>query len=86
MVSNCRVKVNDKGMCRSSFALSIHQQLKMIKMEQHTLQVVTEFVNAVQQVNLEKLGVLLHPEITWDQPAATGFPEQKNQAEKYSRW
>ncbi len=31
MVSNCRVKVNDKQVRRSSFALSIHQQTKNYK-------------------------------------------------------
>ena len=77
MVSNCRVMVNDKQGRRSSFALSIHQQTKKIKMEKQTLQVVTEFVNAVQQVNLEKLGVLLHPEITWEQPGSNRFSGTK---------
>lgn len=42
-------------------------------MEKQTLQVVTDFVQAVQQVNLEKLGALLHPEITWEQPGSNRF-------------
>jgi len=42
-------------------------------MEKQTLQVVTDFVNAVQQVNLEKLGMLLHPDITWEQPGSNRF-------------
>ena len=42
-------------------------------MEQQTLQVVTDFVNAVQQVNLEKLGALLHPEVSWEQPGSNRF-------------
>jgi len=77
MVSNCRVKVNDKGVAGGSFALSIHQQLKKYTMEQQTLQVVTDFVNAVQQVNLEKLGALLHPEINWEQPGNNRFSGTK---------
>ncbi|MBO9731680.1 MAG: nuclear transport factor 2 family protein [Chitinophaga sp.] len=47
-------------------------------MEQQTLQVVTEFVNAVQQVNLEKIGALLHPDISWEQPGTNRFSGTKN--------
>ncbi|PSL48894.1 hypothetical protein CLV51_101223 [Chitinophaga niastensis] len=46
-------------------------------MEKQTLQVVTEFVTAVQQVNLEKLGALLHPEISWEQPGSNRFSGTK---------
>lgn len=42
-------------------------------MENQTLQVVSEFVNAVQQMNQEKLGALLHPSIEWDQPGNHRF-------------
>ncbi len=31
-------------------------------------QVVTEFLTAVQQVNTEKLGALLHADVKWSQP------------------
>ncbi|HEY9261767.1 nuclear transport factor 2 family protein [Chitinophaga sp.] len=46
-------------------------------MEKQTLQVVTEFVHAVQQVNLEKLGALLHPDISWEQPGCNRFSGTK---------
>ena len=42
-------------------------------MEQQTLNVVTEFLTAVQQVNLEKIGSLLDPEISWEQPGNNRF-------------
>ncbi|NSL89839.1 nuclear transport factor 2 family protein [Chitinophaga sp. Mgbs1] len=42
-------------------------------MENQTLTVVTNFVKAVQQVDLETLGALLHPEITWNQPGSNRF-------------
>ncbi|MEC5147398.1 nuclear transport factor 2 family protein [Chitinophaga sp. 212800010-3] len=47
-------------------------------MEKQTLDVVTAFVNAVQQVNLEKLGALLQPEIKWEQPGSNRFSGIKN--------
>ncbi len=31
-------------------------------------QVATEFLTAVQQINTEKLGALLHPDVIWSQP------------------
>lgn len=46
-------------------------------MEKQTLAVVNEFVTAVQQVNLEKLGALLHPEVTWEQPGNNRFSGRK---------
>ncbi|HEU4552829.1 MAG TPA: nuclear transport factor 2 family protein [Chitinophaga sp.] len=46
-------------------------------MEKQTLAVVNEFVTAVQQVNLEKLGTLLHPEVTWEQPGNNRFSGRK---------
>jgi ketosteroid isomerase-like protein len=42
-------------------------------MENQTLQVVSEFVTAVQQMNQEKLAALLHPSIKWDQPGNNRF-------------
>ena len=42
-------------------------------MKDQTLQVVSEFVQAVQQVNQEKLAALLHPSIQWDQPGNNRF-------------
>ncbi|HVI43465.1 MAG TPA: nuclear transport factor 2 family protein [Chitinophaga sp.] len=47
-------------------------------MEKQTFEVVREFVTAVQQVNLETLGTLLHPEITWQQPGSNRFSGTKN--------
>lgn len=46
-------------------------------MEKQTLQVVTEFVQAVQQLNFEKLGALLHPDIRWEQPGSNRFSGTK---------
>ncbi|NLR78560.1 nuclear transport factor 2 family protein [Chitinophaga eiseniae] len=46
-------------------------------MEKQTLQVVTEFVEAVQQLNFEKLGTLLHPDINWEQPGSNRFSGTK---------
>jgi ketosteroid isomerase-like protein len=42
-------------------------------MENQTMQVTQEFVNAVQNVNLEKLGALLHPAVEWHQPGDNRF-------------
>lgn len=42
-------------------------------MENQTMQVAQEFVTAVQQVDLEKLGALLHPEVEWHQPGNNRF-------------
>jgi ketosteroid isomerase-like protein len=42
-------------------------------MKDQTLQVVSEFVQAVQQVNQEKLAALMHPSIQWDQPGNNRF-------------
>ncbi|QJB40582.1 nuclear transport factor 2 family protein [Chitinophaga oryzae] len=47
-------------------------------MENQTLSVVKAFVTAVQQADLEKLGALLHPAITWDQPGNNRFSGIKN--------
>ncbi|MBC9933850.1 nuclear transport factor 2 family protein [Chitinophaga qingshengii] len=47
-------------------------------MENQTLSVVKAFVTAVQQVDLEKLGALLHPEIQWHQPGNNRFSGTKN--------
>jgi len=46
-------------------------------MEKQTLQVVNEFVTAVQQVDLEKLGALLHPDVKWEQPGNNRFSGRK---------
>ena len=37
-------------------------------MENQAMNVVTEFLTAVQKGNTEKLGALLHPEVKWSQP------------------
>jgi len=37
-------------------------------MENQAMNVVTEFLTAVQKGNTEKLGTLLHPEVKWSQP------------------
>jgi ketosteroid isomerase-like protein len=42
-------------------------------MENQTLQVVSAFVNAVQQMDTEKLAALLHPSVQWDQPGSNRF-------------
>ncbi|KAA2243765.1 nuclear transport factor 2 family protein [Chitinophaga agrisoli] len=42
-------------------------------MEKQTLQVVSEFVTAVQQMNQEKLAALLHPDVKWHQPGNHRF-------------
>jgi ketosteroid isomerase-like protein len=42
-------------------------------MENQTLQVVSAFVNAVQHMDTEKLGALLHPSVQWDQPGSNRF-------------
>ena len=42
-------------------------------MENQTLQVVSAFVNAVQQMDTEKLAALLHPSVQWDQPGTNRF-------------
>jgi ketosteroid isomerase-like protein len=53
-------------------------------MEKQTLAVVNEFVTAVQQVNLEKLGALLHPDVKWEQPGNNRFSGRKqNSAEVF---
>ncbi|NLR65333.1 nuclear transport factor 2 family protein [Chitinophaga varians] len=49
-------------------------------MENQTLSVVKAFVAAVQQVDLEKLGALLHPEIKWQQPGTNRFSGTKSSA------
>ncbi|HEY1166546.1 MAG TPA: nuclear transport factor 2 family protein [Chitinophaga sp.] len=42
-------------------------------MENQTLQVVNAFVHAVQHMDTEKLGALLHPSVQWDQPGTNRF-------------
>ncbi|RFS26618.1 nuclear transport factor 2 family protein [Chitinophaga silvatica] len=42
-------------------------------MEQQSLSVVTEFIEAVKSLNLEKVGSLLHPEVIWEQPGTNRF-------------
>ena len=37
-------------------------------MKNKAKEVVEEFLTAVKQVNTEKLGALLHPDVTWSQP------------------
>lgn len=76
----CREMINKAGTQGSSFVSSNNQQItqKKIIMENQTLSVVKAFVTAVQQVDLEKLGALLHPAITWDQPGNNRFSGVKN--------
>lgn len=42
-------------------------------MEKQILNTVTEFVNAVKSVNLEKIGAILHPAVRWEQPGSNRF-------------
>lgn len=42
-------------------------------MEKQILNTVTEFVNAVKSVNLEKIGAILHPAVQWEQPGSNRF-------------
>ena len=42
-------------------------------MEKQILNTVTEFVNAVKLVNLEKIGAILHPAVRWEQPGSNRF-------------
>ncbi|MBN9296312.1 MAG: nuclear transport factor 2 family protein [Filimonas sp.] len=46
-------------------------------MEKQTFNTVTEFVNAVKAVDLEKLGALLHPSVQWQQPGSNRFSGTK---------
>lgn len=42
-------------------------------METQAMQVVSEFLTAVQQGNQAKLAALLHPNVEWDQPGTNRF-------------
>ena len=46
-------------------------------MEKQVLNTVTEFVNAVKTVNLEKIGAILHPAVQWEQPGNNRFSGSK---------
>jgi ketosteroid isomerase-like protein len=46
-------------------------------MEKQALNTVTEFVNAVKAVNLEKIGAILHPAVQWEQPGNNRFSGSK---------
>jgi uncharacterized protein len=59
-----------------SFALSL-TNTKKYKMEKQVLNTVTEFVNAVKAVNLEKIGAILHPAVQWEQPGNNRFSGSK---------
>lgn len=42
--------------------------------------IVREFLAAVQQVNLEKIGAILHPEVKWNVPGNNRFSGMKQSA------
>jgi Ketosteroid isomerase-related protein len=42
--------------------------------------IVREFLAAVQQVNLEKIGSILHPEVKWNVPGNNRFSGMKHSA------
>jgi len=42
--------------------------------------IVREFLAAVQQVNLEKIGAILHPEVKWHVPGNNRFSGMKHSA------
>jgi uncharacterized protein len=46
-------------------------------MEKQVLNTVTEIVNAVKVVNLEKIGAILHPAVQWEQPGSNRFSGNK---------
>ena len=58
------------------------KQFKSNKMENQSLQTVNEFLTAVQKSNFEKLGLLLHPELEWDQPGENRFSGVKKSAKE----
>lgn len=47
-------------------------------MEKQALAVVTEFINAVKTLDLERVGALLHPDVKWYQPGRNQFSGPKN--------
>jgi len=49
-------------------------------MENKAMNVVSEFLTAVQKGNTEKLGALLHPNVTWSQPGSNKVSGHKNSA------
>jgi ketosteroid isomerase-like protein len=51
-------------------------------MKNQAQEVVTEFLNAVQQVNTEKLGQLLHPDVEWIQPGTNQLSGLKKSSEE----
>ena len=53
------------------------KQVKMKTMETQSMQVVREFLTAVQQGNQVKLGSLIHPNIEWSQPGNNRFSGTK---------
>jgi uncharacterized protein len=61
---------------------TISKQLKSNKMENQALQTVNEFLTAVQKGDFAKLGVLLHPELEWDQPGDNRFSGVKKSAKE----
>ncbi|AFD06754.1 nuclear transport factor 2 family protein [Solitalea canadensis] len=50
------------------------------KMENHALQVVTDFLTAVQKGDHTKLATIIHPAIEWDQPGNNRFSGIKKSA------
>jgi ketosteroid isomerase-like protein len=69
MVIVCRVRITAGKQAPGNF--TVH--LKTNKMENQAINVVTTFLTAVQQGDIEKLGTLLHPEIQWEQPGNNRF-------------
>ncbi|KQC01187.1 nuclear transport factor 2 family protein [Pedobacter sp. Hv1] len=49
-------------------------------MKNQAMNVVTEFLTAVQKGNFEKLGTLLHPNVRWSQPGDNLVSGLKNSA------
>ncbi len=56
------------------------KHLKTNTMEKQSIKVVSEFLEAVQQGNNEKLAMILHPDIQWDQPGKNKFSGLKKSA------
>jgi hypothetical protein len=70
MLIDWRDMIIGRGVAQTTF---VETKPKVMQTETNTLQVVSEFVNAVKVLNLEKVGALLHPEVEWDQPGNNRF-------------
>ena len=51
-------------------------------MENQALHTVDEFLTAIQKGDFAKLGLLLHPELEWDQPGDNRFSGVKKSAKE----